>query len=122
MREVLKDIGSEERHTFTGEFERFGEKPAYKGPIPIKTVLLVNVKDEKGNVVTDHIWFTCTKGFEACNLQERDIVQFDARVGTYMKGYAGYRDIEFYKPLELDYKLTYPTKISVIGKVEEVEL
>lgn len=116
MREKLRELGNEERYTFSGEFVRFGTKPAFKGPFPIKTVIFANVKDENGNLVADHIWFTCTKGFEACNLQEGDIVQFDARVGVYEKGYAGRRCIETYKPIELDYNLKYPTKISVISK------
>lgn len=124
MREELKNIGEEVRHTFTGEFARFGEKKAYKSPIPDVTVLLVNVKDEKGNIVTDHLWFNYTKGFKACDLQIGDVVQFDARVKEYEKGYKGYRDWdydEFLPPVSLDYKLSHPTKISVISRAEQEE-
>lgn len=120
MRSKLQNIGEKERHTFTGEFERFGQKPAYKGSIPDVTVLLLNVKDKDGNIVTDHLWFNYTNGFRACDLKAGDIVQFDARVKAYEKGYKGYRDIEaeIMHPVSWDYKLSYPTNITVIERVD----
>lgn len=121
MRIELKNIGDKERHTFTGEFGRFGEKPAYKSPIPDVTVLLLHVKDETGNIVTDHLWFNYTKGFRECDLRFGDIVQFDARVKEYEKGYKGYRDFEddeFLPPVTIDYKLSHPTKIKVIERAD----
>ena len=117
-------MGDKERHTFTGEFARFGEKPAYKGHIPDITVLLLNVKDADGNVVTDHLWFNYTKGFAACDLKEGDIVRFDARVKEYEKGYKGYKtwaDDEFLPPVSTDYKLANPTKISVVERSDSEE-
>lgn len=120
MRENLKKIGNNERHTFTGVFARFGEKKAYKGIIPDITVLLLDIKDKDGNLITDHLWFNLTKEFKACKLKENDIVQFDARVAMYEKGYKGHRgwDWDEYPEVSVDYKLSYPTKISVIGRVE----
>ena len=53
MRKELKSIGSENRHTFTAEFSRFGKKSSFKGE-PLTTLLFMNVKDDKGNKVTDH--------------------------------------------------------------------
>lgn len=115
MRTDLKNIGETDRHTFTGRFARFGEKRAYKSPIPDVTVLLLEVKDTDGNMVADHLWFNYTKGFKDCNLAIGDIVQFDARVKEYEKGYKGHRyDDEFFHPVSIDYKLSHPTKISVI--------
>jgi len=121
MREKLKNIGNEERHTFTGEFVRFGEKKAYKGHKPDITVLLSNVKDEKGQVLTDHLWMSYTKGFESCDLKKYDIVQFDARVAVYEKGYKGHREWDEWQalhPVSTDYKLSHPTKVKVIGTAE----
>lgn len=57
MRKKLKQKGSDERHTFTGTFERFGIKRGYKG-----------------------------------------------------------RREDVYAPIKTDYKLSYPTKISIIGR------
>lgn len=107
-----------ERKTFTGTFTRFGKKSRYK---PKKvgdewiafdvTVLLVDVKDNDGNPVTDHLWFNYTKGFENLgNLQEGDVIGFDARVEPYIKGYVNQR--ECIDEREVDYKLTRPTKFS----------
>ena len=77
------------------------------------TVLLTDIKDMQGNTITDHLWFNLTKGFEKLNLQENEIIKFDARVKSYMKGHKGYRD-DVYKPIEKDYKLSHPTRIAKI--------
>ena len=113
MRKKLKEIGSQDRHTFTGIFIRTGWKSGYKGDL--QTVLLQDVKDSNGEVITDHLWFNLTKGFQSADLHEGDIVQFDARVARYEKGYKGYR-MDVYCPIETDYKLSFPTKVKNLGK------
>lgn len=113
MRKKLKQKGFDERHTFTGTFERFGIKRGYKGPV--ETVLLVDIFDSNGKKMTDHLWFNKTKGFASLDLKEGDIIQFDARVAACEKGYKGYRE-DVYAPIKTDYKLSYPTKISIIGR------
>ena len=63
-------------------------------------------------MVADHIWFTDTLGFRKLGeLKEGDVVRFNARVRPYYKGYLG-DGSEF---RELDYKLSYPTRISREG-------
>lgn len=109
MRTKLRKIGSNARHTFTGVFERTGWKDNYYGNI--QTILLLNVKDEHGQIVTDHLWFNMTRGFETANPAKGDILQFNARVSNYIKGYMGYRDNVYDHPIEEDYKLSRPTKV-----------
>ena len=67
----------------------------------------------RNKLVSEHLWFNLIKSFEKLDLRENDIVQFDARVKKYEKGYKGYRD-DVYKPIETDYKLSHPTKIKII--------
>lgn len=110
MRKKLSNIEGV-RDTFTGVFERFGIKNGWNGIE--KTVLLKDIKNKNGDVVSDHLWFNLTKGFEKLQLKKGDVVQFDARVKEYYKGYKGYRD-DIYKPIEKDYKLSYPTKIKKV--------
>lgn len=106
-----------DRGTYSATFVRFGTKDGWVGPVP--TVLLKDVKDLTGLVVTDHLWFNLTKGFDACNLQPGDVVAFDARVAIYRKGYQGYRDkLRFEKPITYDYKLSHPTKVGVVRRVD----
>ena len=113
MRKELKAIGKQERHTFSGVFVREGLKSAYRG-LPLPTVLLKDVKlKDSDKIITDHLWFNKTKGFESLNLKEGNIVQFDARVDSYVKGYKGYRE-DVCSHTEKDYKLSYPTKIKLI--------
>lgn len=101
MRKELKKIKNK-RTTFIGEVNKFGTKPSYKG-YPKKTILLINIKFKETNeIATDHIWFTVGKTIENIELNIGDIIQFDARVKQYKKGY-----IE----KEVDYKLSNISKI-----------
>lgn len=110
MRKELKIIGSRDRPVFTATFIRFGFRDGYKGPV--KTILLQDVLLD-GKIVTDHLWFDLTKGFESADLLPGDVVEFCARVSIYEKGY---RNDVFDRPIEKDYRLSRPTKIKKIGK------
>lgn len=103
----LKALGTDERHEFTAEFVRFGIKNGWAGPV--KTVLLKDVR-HGDDIVADHLWFTCGKQFEPLDLQAGDVLEFKARVASYVKGYRGYRD-DVYCPVSKDWKLERPTGI-----------
>jgi hypothetical protein len=105
-----------ERSLYTGEFVRTGFKDGFK--CPVKTVLLKDVKDETGRLITDYLWFNMTKGFEEANLKPGDIVEFRGKVEKYTKGYQGRREDVYDKPIEADYKLSRPTKVRNLGKKE----
>jgi hypothetical protein len=112
MREELSKM-EEVRTVFTGTFVRFGTKNGFKGPMP--TVLLKNVCAETGELVTDHLWFNLTKGFASLDLRGGEMIEFHARVKEYVKGYKGHvEERQWDAPLELDYKLSHPTKVRVI--------
>ena len=111
MRHELKKINMQ-RNTFTGIFKRYGSKTNWHG-YPEKTILLVDVRDSNGKIITDHIWFKNNKGFESLGeLKEGDRIRFDARVKDYVKGWHGGK-AEMYgeKRYEEDYKLSCPTKV-----------
>jgi hypothetical protein len=100
------------RKKFSATFERVGKKVNYKGYTE-ETILLKNIVDfETKKVVADHIWFSYTKGFEKLSLTPGVVLEFEARVKEYKKGYVN-------KALNLhnrstDYKLSHPTKISAV--------
>ena len=106
MREKLKELGSDRRYTFMAKIKRFSFKKGFINELPLKTVLLVEVICN-GNIVFDHIWMTCGRRIYALLPQVGQWLQFDARVTKYFKGYD--------KSVE-DYRLSYPTKISIIKK------
>jgi hypothetical protein len=111
MRRLLaKEEGN--RKKFTATFERFGKKVNYKG-YSETTVLLTNIADTETNQrVADHLWFTYTAGFEKAGMKEGCVIEFDARVKEYSKGYVNKKyGINNRKN---DYKLSHPTKIKVI--------
>lgn len=120
MRHKLQAIDGK-RCQFTAIFDRFGSKPAFKGPM-IKTLLLTHVKDAAGHDVCDHIWFVCSQGFEALDLKPGDQIAFDARSKSYEKGYKGHRDAEDLPAISTDYKLSHPTKVRRMGQQPVADL
>ena len=118
MRKALKQLNGERRR-FTATFSRFGEKWGWKGRT-LTTVLLKDIKDANGRLICDHLWFNLTKEFDNLTLKNGTRVSFDARVREYLKGYRGYRE-NVDKPVELDFKLSHPTKVQVVPYSEEYE-
>ena len=111
MRKELKNI-DDFRGKFSGTFSRFGQKINWNG-FPETTLLLINIKDSNNNIICDHLWFNLTKKFEKLGeLKEGDNIEFEARVSEYYKGYINHREGIHEK--ELDYKLSYPSKIKKI--------
>lgn len=100
------------RKKFTATFSRTGKKTNFKG-YSEDTLLLTDVKDaETGEVISDHVWFTYSRTFEAANLKTGMRISFEARVKEYVKGYVS-------KALGVnrrrkDFKLSHPTRIAVI--------
>jgi len=109
-KELAKNEG--ERKKFTAVFVRLGKKVNYKG-YSEETVLLQHIKDaESQRTVTDHAWFSFTKGFQQLTLSEGITIEFEARIKEYTKGYVNRRyGIDKSKR---DYRLSHPTKIKVV--------
>jgi hypothetical protein len=114
-RKKLASINGE-RKAFEGIFVRYGKKPAWNSPTPLRTLLLKDIREvASGELITDHLWFNLTKGFEAIEpLSGGDRIQFEARVKPYEKGYVNWR--QFIDERIIDYKLSHPTKIRKIVK------
>lgn len=99
MREELKKIENY-RGVFTGTIERFGSVTNRWGCQT--TLMLRDVKNETGKLMTDHLWFKCGKMWQKVRPMRTDTVRFNARVKVYYKRY-GY-----------DYRLSHPTNIEII--------
>ncbi len=113
MRQELKKK-DEQREAFTGIFSKYGTKSNFRGP-STETLLLADIRDDKGTFICDHLWFNLTKGFEKLGtLNNGDRIGFEARVKKYKKGYVNRRigvDQE-----TVDYKLSHPTKMVKMKK------
>ena len=110
MRKNLKSILGI-RSRFTATVEQFGTKSSFKGK-PLKTILLIDVYYINNEKVADHLWMTCGKWSK--NIKVGDKIAFDARVSEYIKGYKGYRDDVYGKPITKDYRLERPTKVIIL--------
>lgn len=114
MRERLRQIGSQERHTYRGTFVRCGYKCYGEHYHP--TLLLKDIRDATHQIVTDHLWFNYTLGFlRLGELLKGDEVNFMARVATYEKG--------LWMQRQQDVHLCRPTRVQrVVPNVERASL
>ncbi len=104
------------RVTLTAVFWQYG---AYqRGGRSGKTILLRQVRDLSGRLLTDHTWINYTAGFDAVGEFCRgDLVRFTARVDEYVKGYLGEKiDDRLARPLAIDYRLKFPRQVERIGR------
>jgi hypothetical protein len=111
MREVLAQRAGI-RARYTARFERFGQKTAFRGP-PKTTILVKDVKDAQGELVTDHLWLNLTNDFAKLGLRAGDRIAFDARSVEYEKGRKGPLAEA---PTETDYKLSHPSNIELLER------
>lgn len=115
MREKLRQLGSSERHTFIGIFERYGKKRGWFAPA--STVLLKDIRLENSDsILTDHVWLTVGKRlYELGELQCGDIIQFNARVAEYYK--VEFFDSIFYDhDYILDFRLDRANRFKVLNR------
>lgn len=107
MRKELGKLANKRIKVFA-EVDRFGKKHAYRG-YNKDTVCLINVKDEYGNELCDHLWLVIGKQLKDLNINTGDKISFEARSKSYWKGYKGHRE-DVDRPIVKDYKLSNPTK------------
>jgi hypothetical protein len=74
-------------------------------------MMLKDIKDETGQIVSDHLWMTIGKQLSRLNVQVGEEIVFFARVTRYEKGYKGSREYVFAPPPSTDYRLSYPTRM-----------
>ena len=90
MRKLLKQQMGR-RGEFRATVAQFGTKSANLGP-DLSTMMRKRVKDETGQLVTDHLWMTVGKQLNRLNVQVGEEIVFVARVTRYEKGYEGSRE------------------------------
>src|SRR5687767_10444464 len=103
---MRKDLAKIEgvRGRFTATIARLGTKNNFRGA-PSETVLFVDVCNEAGERVTDHVWFTVGKQMSCVFGNIGKQVAFEARVAGYTKGYKG-KGLAMLKPQQNDFRLS----------------
>lgn len=82
MREKLQKYLND-RGTFSGTVKDFGMKRKTLE----ETILLLQIRDHKGNTVTDHTWITLTQDLKRICPCFGDRISFEALVTTYISKY-----------------------------------
>lgn len=111
MREKLKAIEGE-RLRFSGTVARFGKRTDRNGSENVTVLFCKVVRMDTGKEVTDHLWFNVGKRIQSLLLSVGDVVEFDATVVSYTKGYLGGPEEEF--PETIDYRLGHPRNLEKI--------
>lgn len=122
MREKLADLKNT-RKTYTAFFERYGVRKLF-GKFEALTLLFSDIKNSDNELMSQHIWLNSNKSFEKINFVRGDIVQFEARVIEYEKGYRRYKgnDPKLKQYVIKDFKLAYPSKVKVLKKYHAVHI
>lgn len=108
-RKLAEEVGLRKR--FKATFARFGKKVNFNG-YSETTLLFTSIIDiQTSQLVSDHQWFSYTKGFEKINFKEGVVIMFDARIKEYNKGYVN-RQLNV-NNRKTDFKLSHPTNIAV---------
>ena len=100
-----------ERKRFRAQVEDFGIGHRAKRA---ETILLIDVcrTDAPNAIVADHIWFR--KGPQFTGVSIGDVIEFDAEVEQYEKGYMNFRlGID---ETTVDYRLSKPSNVQVVNK------
>ncbi len=100
------------RGRFSATFRRFGVRRHREHAE--RTALLLDIRDESGAIVADHIWVLVGVHFGNLNLTPGDEVFFSARVTKYRKRNPDAIDDED-PPFVEDYRLSHPSKVSKLG-------
>src|SRR5262245_29422181 len=109
MRHELASFAGQ-RKRFRARVQDFGtSRSAHR-----ETILLVEVRstDDLEVVLTDHVWLKKGKPFQAVAIG--DLIEFDAEVEPYEKGYQNFQ--QGIDETTTDYRLTKPANVEVIAR------
>ena len=86
MRYKLEKYQGKVKHTFTAEVTKKGSYLDRDTGEKKKTILFTNVRDEKGKIVTDHVWVKEDSYLKDQTLTKGKVYTFEAKIGTYNRG------------------------------------
>lgn len=122
MRQELKNMCGE-KHTFTGVVTRIGSRRPYNGSRKnLSTMLLREVRNSKGELVSDHLWLDLVPPFVAVHPSYGAIIQFEGVVESYIRGFSSRKRHYNTGKMSLDFTIKHIDKVSIVGQVEESKL
>lgn len=107
-----------QRMVFTGVVCRIGSRRPFRGSRKkLSTILLRDVKNEEGEIITDHIWLDLTPPFVVVHPRYGDIIKFTGVVESYVRGISSIHNFYNTGKMSLDYTIHHINDISVIDKL-----
>ncbi|MCR5238107.1 MAG: hypothetical protein K6E34_13000 [Lachnospiraceae bacterium] len=86
MRKQLAKIQDGKKHTFLATMERYGSFIDRTTGEKTRTILLKNITDTAGKILTDHVWVREDSYLRNATLAAGKLYSFEAKVGTYDRG------------------------------------
>jgi len=90
-----------------------------------RTVIIHDIRvTDTNEQVMDHIWLNWSKPFTQLNIQENDIIVFEATIKKFTKGYRGIRRLWHIRrdsSLRSGYRLSRIRRMKVIGRQYSTE-
>lgn len=86
MRKQLAKIQDGKKHTFKATMARYGSFVDRETGKRLRTILLTDIRDDTGRVLTDHAWVREDSYLKGMTLVEGVDYTFEARVGIYDRG------------------------------------
>lgn len=86
MRHKLGDYQGKEKHTFSAKMIRYGSYKDRATGEEKTSILFRDLKDEDGNILSDHVWVKEDSYIKKTTLEKGRIYSFEAKVGTYNRG------------------------------------
>lgn len=86
MRYKLEQYRGKEKHRFTAQMVKYGSYRNKSTGENHNTILFKDVKNEKGEILTDHAWVKEDSYTKNIKLEKGKIYSFEAGVGVYNRG------------------------------------
>lgn len=113
MRTELKKLANR-RCRFVGTYQATIDHWNWKGEAH-DSVLLTNIYDTEGELLTGHTWIQDTFAFGNLRLHKGHRISFIGEVQEYMKGCRGMRRSQNNKKRSVDYTVGHISDVSIIG-------
>lgn len=88
-----------------------------------RSVLLTNLQNCSGQLLTKHVWINQTMAFEEVYPDNGEWIVFTGEISEYVKGRInGEISERMKKPIRIDYCVKNPREVKIISRNHEVEI
>lgn len=118
MRNELKNYVNKD-NTFSAVVVRIGTRKSRKTGKLLATMLVRQLKDVQGNLITDHMWLDIVPELAKLHPLYGDIIEFNGTTEFYIKGSCNRRKYYNTGRMYVDYQIKQLHDFKVVGEITE---